>query len=400
MIEYRPIPSDRADEQRALTGYAFNAQSGPYDPEEGVDERTRRRWDFGEDRGLFADDDLLVCCTHIEFAASLRGRSIPLAGLSAVASPPEHRRQGLVGRLVADSLAEYRDRGWPLAALYPFDEAFYARYGWETGCRYQRVTVEPEALSVVDGADGGSMERVRPDDYERLEPVYEAWLDDVTLATRRSEAWWRYRLFEGRDAERYCYAWVEDGEPRGYLLYRIRDGASGPRLVIREFAAADGEAYRHLLRFCYNHDSQVAEVVLYGYEQDRLIDVVRDRDAIEVTEAAGAMVRIVDVPAALEAAPYPGVDAAVASLAVADEHAPWNDATFELRVRDGTATVEETAAEPDVSLDVGTLSQLLVGYRSVERARAAGDLDLHEPAAAETLTALFPETTVFLPDQF
>jgi predicted acetyltransferase len=44
---------------------------------------------------------------------------------------------------------EYRDLGWPIAALWPFDEAFYARYGWATASRTHTATLEPGALSVT-----------------------------------------------------------------------------------------------------------------------------------------------------------------------------------------------------------------------------------------------------------
>lgn len=399
MAEYRPIPETRRDERTAITSYAFDAGSGPYDPDATTDERRRRMWSFGERRGMFEGDDLLACCTHIEFTVRLRGEWVPMAGLSGVASAPGHRRRGVVGEMIAESLAEYRERGWPIAALRPFEYDFYARYGWKTGCRYRTATVEPSALSVAAAAVSGTFRRVEPDEYAVLKPVFEAWLGGVTLATRRSDDWWRDRVFQSYESELFCYAWEREGDPRGYLIYRIRDGDDGRELRVHEMAHADHEAYLNLLRFCYNHDSQVSRVELSGYAHDRLLDVVTDRDAIEVGVAAGQMVRIVDVPTALEAAPY-GVDSAALTIAVTDAHAAWNDATFAVRVEEGEATVKETDADPDASIDIGTLSQLLVGYLSVERARTVGGLDVRTSDAADTLCELFPDGDVFLPESF
>src|SRR6476619_4368216 len=59
------------------------------------------------------------------------GKPVMTGGLSAVATPPESRRQGLIGRLIRATLEEIRGRGWPLSALYPFYFPFYKRYGWE-----------------------------------------------------------------------------------------------------------------------------------------------------------------------------------------------------------------------------------------------------------------------------
>ncbi|WP_418282036.1 sterol carrier protein domain-containing protein [Halorubrum sp. DTA98] len=46
---------------------------------------------------------------------------------------------------------------------------------------------------------------------------------------------------------------------------------------------------------------------------------------------------------------------------VDDPIAPWNDARFAIEWRTGTARCERTDADPDVRLDMSTLSQLYVG---------------------------------------
>jgi predicted acetyltransferase len=394
MAEYRPVPEHRQNDRRALTGYAFDAGSGPPQPPD-RDERLVRMWGFGEDRGMFEGDRLLACCTHIDFDARVRGTWLPLAGLTGVATAPERRREGLAGRMFEASLAEYRDRGWPVSALRPFEESVYARYGWATGTRYTTATVPPSALAPARETTGGRFRRVRPEAFERLEPVYREWLDGVGLATRRDDDWWRDRVFHTFRSELYCYAWERDGEPRGYLIYGIEDR----ELTVHEAAHTDGEAYLSLLRFLADHDAQIEEITLRGRDHERLLDVVEDRSALTVEVAPGYMVRIVDVPAALEAVPYPGVENVSLALAVADDHAPWNDRTFGVAVRDGTATVEPTDAAPDARVDVGTLSQLLVGYLPAERALTLGGLEAG-PDTVGSLARLFPTEETYLPERF
>lgn len=403
MADYRPVPEDREDDFREIAQYAFGAESGPYDPDAELDERRERMFSFGDRRGMFDGDELLAVCKHVDFTARVRGEWLPMAGLSAVASPPEHRRKGLVGELLAAALAEYREREQPISALHPFDEEFYARYGWATGARYTTATVDADALSVVRADAAGSFRRVAPDEHEPLEPVFDAWLDGYSLATRRDDDWWRDRVFQTYDRRLFAAAWERDGDPRGYLVYAVEDGDDGRRLKTYEMAYLDHQAYVNLLRYCYNHDSQVDHVELYGHSQDRILDVVADRGAVDVEVASGQMVRIVDVPAALEAVPYPDVEHVDLTLAVEDEHAPWNDGTFAVRVRDGEATVEATEATPgtaDATLGVGTLSQLYVGHHAVGRAREVGDLHVGDADVARTLGALFPERPVFLPEGF
>jgi len=396
MPDYRPIPDDAMAEHGRITWYSFNAEGGVNDPEADTEERLERYWSFGERYGLFDGDDLLSVVTHHEFDGRLRGARIPLAGVGGVATPPEHRRRGHVGELLARSLADYRERGWPLSALRPFDEGFYGRYGWATGYRYHTATVDPAALSRAADlvGDEGQFVRLRPDDHERLHGAYDGWLAGVTLGTARDDDWWHDRTFQHFEGELFCYAWEQAGDVRGYLLYDVTDDRT---LRTHEVAAADREAYLHLLRFCRNHDSQVEEVELVGPEADRVLAVV-DRDAVTVEARSGHMVRIVDVPAALSAPSYP-VDARVV-LDVRDDVADWNDDRFALAVADGAATVERTDDPADATVGIGTLSQLLVGHLPVERARVVGSLDVEDEATAETLAALFPTTDAYLPESF
>jgi predicted acetyltransferase len=395
MPDYRPVPDDAMAEHGRITWYSFNAEAGVHDPDADLDERLERYWSFGERYGLFDGDDLLSVVTHHEFDARLRDARVPLAGVGGVATPPEHRRRGHVADLLARSLADYRERGWPLSALRPFEESFYARYGWATGYRRRVATLPPSALAPaaerVD--DAGRFVRVRPDEHERLHDAYDAWLDGVTLATARSDDWWRDRTFQHYEGELFCYGWERDGDVQGYLLYDVTDDR---RLRTHEVAAADSEAYLQLLRFCHDHDSQVEEVELHGPEVELLADLL-DREPLTVEERSGHMVRIVDVPPALEAPSYP-VDARVV-LDVDDETAPWNDDRFALAVADGTATVERTDEPADATVEIGTLSQLLVGHLPVERARVVGTLDAAD-GTAETLATLFPTTAACLPESF
>lgn len=396
MAEYRPVPEERDPDFRRIARYAFGAEGGPHDADEPLNDRQRRMYEFAEDRGMFDGDDLLVVCAHFPFTVRVHGTWLPTGGVSAVASPPEHRRQGLVGEMMAATLAEYRDRGWPLAALRPFDEAFYARYGYATGVRRHVATVDVDALAPTQEVATGSVRRVEPSEAPVLDDAFAAWLDGYVLATDRTDDWWRHRVTQTFESPLYCYAWERDGDVRGYVLYEVEEGT----IETHEFAHADHEAYLNLLRFCHDHDSQVDEVRLRGPDHGRLLDVVADRGAVELEERAGQMVRIVDVPAALGAVEYPGVDAARVTLAVADDHAPWNEATFAVAVEDGTARVAETDARPDATVDVGTLSQLFVGYHDVESARRVGDLEVDDEAAAGTLERLFPERPTFLPESF
>lgn len=429
MPEYRPVPEADLDEFRRLLTYAFRPTER-YDPD--ADDEVPSPARPGDRRGIYEGDELRCTGKHHWFTLDIRGEPHPVGGLSAVSTPPQNRRQGLVRRLLAESLAEYRERDHPFSALWPFDHAFYRTYGWATASRYAETTVAPDALSVLDdtGAgtpttgsrsgpradDAGRFRELSADDWEAMDAVYRA-ANDRGLTMYRTEEWWRRRVLSWWDADPYAYGWERDGDLRGYLVYDVEEGddGEGRRMTVREACAVDHEARLELLRFCRYHDSQVESVELYGPVDPSLQDLVADPRSVDLRVKPGPMCRIVDVPRALEALSYPEAAAGAVRIRVADDLAEWNDATFEVRVEGGRATCERTGAEPTVRTDVGTLSQVAVGYLSVAEARRYGELTVETGTEAETgtgtgagtgddadetLASLFPSRETFLREGF
>lgn len=395
MVTYRPIPDDRLDEFRSYTSYAFIPETGPYDPDEELPASAR----MGEPRGLFADDELRSGCKQHFFDLRVADQFVPAAGLAAVATPPEHRRKGLVRALLRESLAEYRDREVAVSVLWPFEHPFYAQFGWRIAEQRAVHECDPDALGFARDHASGRFHRIETDEWERLVPAYEAHGGSYNLTLDRSEEWWRYRILQDWETDPYAYAWERDGEIRGYLVYDVQKDQNR-HLRVREHAFTDHEARLNLLRFLADHDSQVSTVQFTTPIDERAVDLVSDPADISIEVTAGPMVRLVDVERTFETATYPADASADAVISVADPLAAWNDATFRIAVEAGRASVERVeAADPDATIDVGTLSQLYVGYRSVDDAVRTGDADV-SPAARELLSAFESPTSGYLRDQF
>ncbi|WP_280588088.1 GNAT family N-acetyltransferase [Halorubrum sp. Boch-26] len=412
-MEYRPFPDERVDEFGAFMRYAFSPAEGPYDPTEADDHDT-----IAERRGLFdAADDPVAVCAHHFFPLRIRGADREVAGLSAVASSPEHRRQGNVGRMLRESLAEYRDRDIDVSVLWPFEYPFYADYGWATASRYRHLTAPPDHLDFVDdliATDGDAAGSFRPldeGDYEAVRPVLAAMAERYDLTMAWTEEWWRERALRGWKTDPFVYGWERDGDLRGLCRYTFDDDpddGDDPAMRVSDVAVADDEAWFQLLRFFRNHGSQAGEVRIRAPPDAPLLDLVEDPRAVDCEVETGPMVRLVDVAAALDALDPDPATAATLSLAVDDPLATRNDTVFRVTVAEGAVAVERLDAGPadaDAAVDVGALSQLYVGYRSVDEAVRSGRLAGgggtplgDDPAAA--LRALFPPRTTHLREGF
>lgn len=417
MPEFRPVPDDQVEAFRSLVGYAFRPEDGPteeFDPDD-----LPAPLEVGDRYGLYDGDALQTVCKHIDFRTRVRGDVHRLHGLSAVASPPELRRRGLVRELLAESLAQSRREGVPFSALWPFKRSFYAQYGWATGTRAVEHTLDPGALSFAPDHGHGEFveldvrkttkssstahrnaERSEDaDDWERAAAVHDAHGAGYELTMDRTEEWWRKRVFAGWESDPYAYGWERDGDLAAYVTYSF-DGGDETTLHVRDWAFVDHDARLAVLRFLADHDSQVAEVRVWTHPSEDLLDLLPDTGDVEAELHLCPMVRLVDVRRALGALSYPeGVDCDLV-LDVADPLADWNDGAVRLRVADGDATVEPSAgADPDAELGVGALSQLAVGYRGARDLATVGDVDADD-RAVDALAAAFPERPTFLREGF
>lgn len=397
-MKYGPVDESALPAFRRLLDYGFRVTEGPreYDPSEEIPGPAR----VGDRRGVFVDGEPTCTAVHHWWDARVREQWRPAAGLTAVATPPEHRRKGYVERLLRESLGEYRTRGVTLSLLWPFTYPFYQRFGWATGSNYATVEGPPEAFEFADGARMGTFRRLDADDWVLLESVYETACASYGLTLRRDEPWWRHRVFQGWQRDPYVYAWERDGTIRGYLSYTVSD--DGESLQVWDHAATDHEAFVNLLRFCYYHTDQVNRVRLNGPSDAGFFDVLPDPRAVDVTLHPGGMVRLVDVAAALTGPLYPPTVDRSVTLRVTDPLVDWNDGTFVLSVTDGEGVCEAvhvngaTTDTPDdsVVVDVGTLSQLHVGQVTPARARELGRL------TGEGVDDLFPPAPTYLREVF
>ena len=413
-MDYRPVPAAHDDAFDAAVSYAFSPERGPDpdreypDPPESF--RPRALYDVGDGDGDCTTDgeeevtanDMTAVCGYYEFAARIRGGTRELAGIAAVASPPEARRRGLVRELLGSVHRELRAEGVAFAALWPFEYPFYRRLGYARVGDRTRITVAPDALASACPDPAGSYERLAADDWRRLDDVYAEWADD-DLGLDRTESWWRRRVFRSWNTDPYVYGWVDDTDTLGgYLVYTVEEGDDGRTMAVSELAYRSRRARGQLLRFCRNHDSQVRRIRIGGPADAHLFDELDDPRAAETEVRPGPMARIVDVAGALEAVGYPTDADGSVVIDVTDDTCEWNDRTVRLVIVDGEGRADpvEERGGAAVELDVGALTRLVVGSHGVDRLIELGDATVHDDAARETLVDAFPSTEPYLREGF
>ena len=312
------------------------------------------------------------------------GAQVSMSGLTIITVQPTHTRQGILTAMMRRHIDRARDRGELLGGLWASEVQIYGRFGYGAAVRMRGIKYDARHAGRGRSEPGIT---VRLIDAEEANGILPDLFSEVQAARpgmfQRSETWWKYRLFydpeKGRDgasAMRYAVA-EADGEPVGYMSFRQKaswNHLADGEIRVREAIATTDAGYRSLWHFATNVD--LFPIVKYwNIPIDDPIDLLLSNGRTVITEdlSDGLWMRLVDVPAALEARAYRGSGTIV--IGVADAFADWNEGSFRLTIDEGVGRCEKVAAHPDVTMDVNTLGALYLGGVDAMGLARAGRID-------------------------
>jgi predicted acetyltransferase len=393
---YQPIPA--SDYERAVT-IAHQSYDG--------DPAHMRRWlplaeRPSESRGMYLDGQLVSQLELYQFEMMAGRTTIPIAGIGAVATPPEHRRRGYVGAMLRAALGEMRERGLHLALLGAFKESFYGRYGWAIFSERRVYTAAPAQFAPFLRKQGQFVP-VGPESIAELDSIYRGALRGRVGPLMRNPAWWRNAVLGSAYWQRQHHAFLwrdEQGQGRAYLIYRMDSQQGKDTLQTREIVALDPVARAQLFGFLAGFDGQV-DLVRFRAPADAPVNLLFP-DPLESGIELHFMARVVDVAALLTAYPYPKDVEGRLTIAITDDLLAHNQGVFELEVAGGVGQVRQLPADTPagVACDVRVLGQLVSRLLRPRVAAAFGMLAVSDRAALDLAETLFAGLVPFVSDGF
>lgn len=314
----------------------------------------------------------------LEFDLALPGAATaPCAGVTVVSVRADHRRRGVLTRMMDRLLDDAAERGEAFAALWASEQPIYGRYGFGPAA----PTIDLEVTRAHAGLHlDGPVDEVRLIDAERaaraFPPIYDRYRRQRPGMLSYSPGWWSRRVLADVPAQRdgagpMRYASIAD---RGFATYRLRPSWSetGPDGVVEvgELIALDAAAAAALWRFVIETDLSVRTRATRRPVDDPVLHLVADAGRVKVSRGSPLFLRLVDVAAALEARSY-RADVDVV-LEIEDRARPANTGRWQVRVRDGIGTCERTQTEPDLRLSADVLATVALGGVRTTALHAAG----------------------------
>lgn len=346
--------------------------------------------------GAFENGRLVSVATVAPFEVHLGGTPRPFGALAGVATAPEARRRGHVAALMNAWFNDLHDAGVGFAGEYPFDHAYYARFGFQTVPHGRRLEVPIARFKQQLEIAGLGRLRADAEQVDHFDPrvaaVHEAFAPtfDLTLKRKREpprDTWATAMTPTWDPNDRYTY--LLEG---GYVSLKL---GSGDTLEVRDFGYLNPEARWGIVAFIAALEGNFDKARLFLPPGDPLVNEWQAHFGVRTNVY---QLRIVDLARALE--PFVPEAAGELRLALRDPDCRWNDGIFDIAFSQHGCLVKRAPAgsvTADVSLGQRALLTLLWGAVPVRTLVATGMAE-GDPKALAALAGLRGGRTAFYPE--
>lgn len=315
-------------------------------------------------QGAFDQEELVSQLIILPLQMTVFGVPYDMGGIGFVSTYPEYRNAGIMKQVLLRSLETMRERGQLLSVLSPFSVSFYRHFGWELF--FDKVQYELPAQQLVpSGKTIGNIHRI-----DELDPDFDHWFSKIKtfyneqIAIQngrmiREDDWWQ-RLLRRTPGTSFAVYTDELGKVVGYIRYTIQNLT----LELLDFNAINYESQQNLWQFIQSHTAEVEKIIGEASNQESFGTAFLNPQ-FQQQIVQDKMIRIIDVERFLCSYPFEKIDEPL-YLNVQDKQAEWNNQVFKIE-HEGQVTIVKTPKnEAMLTMDIGKLSALMVGYHSLD----------------------------------
>lgn len=390
-MEVRKLTENEHFEANVISYVAFHSRV------EDLEKAREESWKLAiEDWGAFADDGRMMArVLNYRFDTFLDGKTVVSGGIGGVSTLPEYRDSGAIRRIFGQLLpAAYRN-GEVISTLYPFNHAFYRKFGYETACWRHDYECSPAVLR--DYRFDGTVVPWQPGDpVGDYTALYNRFAASFNLAMRRDDQMMGKHLKgEPLKDRKFAYLLREQGKPVAYLIFQDIRHDPAAILSVEDWAWDGRTGMNALLGFLARFSADYGSVRLFLPASLQLFSFIRSPQAYEIQQNVrqGYMIRPINVQKLLEAIRKP-VGCRFVIRVEGDPYIAENNGAWE--VTEGGAAPTDRA--PDMTVSIQALGQMAAGCVSLAEARYRPDVAV--AGNEETLSKVFVRKPVFVEDHF
>lgn len=329
------------------------------------------------------DGQVVAACTGLDMRITLRGSELKGVGVAGVGVLPERRNTGVGGELMRSVLPLYRDLGHSIALLHPFRDPYYRKFGYEGAGTRIRITAPAHRLPMLRDSQAFSL--LQPEDHGKTRPCYEAFARRYSGMNLRGETMWWRQL--GGDTPFSIYA---AGEPiEAFVVLRLV-ADFWEEQAVRDLVWSTPRGYRGAVAFLSNLAINKSKVQWQEPGDGPFIPLYWDQ-GIRAEAIGPLMYRVLDVKTVLSGLRSEAVR--TFAVAIRDPILPQNEGSWNVCSGPEEAEVNPSGVA-DFELDIGRLTQALLGEPSLAELERAGEVKVVHPSGFENaLSVLGPHRT-------
>ena len=392
-FDIREVPSsDPAN--LLLANYAF--VSTPRIPDKERDERYLQQ--RSDDRIFFSylDDEPVARVGVIPMTQNVRGKLMPMGGISGVCSMPAARRGGHVRALMNHCIDVMHADGQAVSSLYPFKPSYYEMFGYAGWQVPMWARIDPAAFApyLKIPKHGTVKQRINTEVQDEFYGFLKRAQQNVHGMAHHP----RVRLDNDVDQHSTWFMSVhEESELTAGISYKMDLDKEVMAVQAIFWHSVNGQL--NVLDFLARHVDQVKQIRMPILPDQHPHLWVTDDWHMELLSKEDyswgpPMGRIVTLTG-LEGVP---VGNATATITVDDPQAPWNNGIWTLSGRNGKLSVTEGGTSGGTVNITGLSAMLYSGFDPLTLAHRGWGSVNHETAAA--LQTLFPPVTPHIHELF
>ena len=390
-MEVRLLKPEEHFEANLISTVAFHMKME--DPEKNREESLKST---DEDWGAFSEDGKVMArIINNHYETRLDGQRIRNGGIGAVSTLPEYRNTGAVKAIFEKLIPEAYRNGEIISTLYPFNHAFYRKFGYETVRWQDHYEFVPAVLSGYRFS--GDAELWKPGDpVSEYTTLYNRFADSFNLAMVRDDKM-MLDLIKGEyyKDRKFCYLLREDGKAVAYLIFQDVRNDPAAILTVKDLAWDGRTGFYAILGFLARFTADYGTIRLFLPSCLQLLSVIQTPRAYDIQQTAtqSYMIRAMNVKRLLEIIKKPD-DCQFVIRVEGDAQIPENNGTWKVCGN----SVEETEETPDLTVSVQALGQMAAG--AVDLAEALYRPDVAVAGNRAVLEKVFVRKPILVEDHF
>lgn len=352
--------------------------------------------------GIFDGEKLVSSLAILNFDMHFRDDVLPMGGISFVCSRPEYRGKGYTRYLLNKCIEIMNENDQVISTLYPFSVDFYRKYGWELFETVRRIKISMDSIIDFD-TEEYDFEILKTADKESIDFYNNLARTSYNLTLRDEWVWnnWILKSFNVenlRESEitRQLVKVKKDGRVVAlmpFVFYKDDEGRN--KIRVEHLATKSSNNVRACFSFLKRLSHQFSEFDILLPMDFNISAFLKERTLKhEIKELA--MLRIINLEKFSELKIKSDDFSLIARIN--DKNAPWNNDIFKISCENNTLRVSRSSKQPDIEMDIKTISAVLSGFISLKEAI---ELGLAERFENIDITAnILPKETTFMVDYF